>query len=261
MSDTVTDADPAIVACASVAEFAEAMRAYPDAIDVDATTWLANRCTDPEATELPATAICEELATVTTSTAADTTAAPATTVAATDFKADCMAYIPIGAFSGDPKASDLWAFIGQDSAQLSSLCEQLTTSEPATAEAFSNALAAHNASIATAPPTTTTAAPTTAPPTTTPPTTAPAPTVPPAPPPPTAGMPNVLCMNLQDAQDLIQAVTGVFYSRSFDATGDDRSQLVDSNWLVVSQDPEPGTPIGEGDAVLGAVKYGETALC
>lgn len=74
-------------------------------------------------------------------------------------------------------------------------------------------------------------------------------------------MPNVVCMNLQDAQDRIQAETPVFYSSSFDATGQDRSQIVDSNWIVVSQTPEPGTPIGEGDANLGAVKYGEPNPC
>jgi hypothetical protein len=67
-------------------------------------------------------------------------------------------------------------------------------------------------------------------------------------------------MNLQDAQDLIQT-TGVFFSQSFDATGQGRMQLVDSNWIVVSQDPAPGTPITEGSANLGAVKFGEPSPC
>jgi hypothetical protein len=71
-----------------------------------------------------------------------------------------------------------------------------------------------------------------------------------------ASMPDVLCMNLQTAQDTIQAA-GVFFSRSEDGTGQDRSQIIDSNWIVVDQRPAPGTPIGEGDAVLTAVKYGE----
>lgn len=74
-------------------------------------------------------------------------------------------------------------------------------------------------------------------------------------------MPNVVCMNLQAAQDLIQAETGVFYSRSEDATGADRSQVIDSNWIVVAQRPSPGTPIGEGDAVLSAVKLDEPSGC
>jgi beta-lactam-binding protein with PASTA domain len=69
-------------------------------------------------------------------------------------------------------------------------------------------------------------------------------------------MPDVVCMNLQDAQDLIQRA-GVFYSRSRDATGSGRAQIVDRNWLVVGQSPPPGTPFGEGDAVLSVVKYGE----
>lgn len=80
------------------------------------------------------------------------------------------------------------------------------------------------------------------------------------PPPPQALMPDVVCMDLQSAQDAIQAA-GVFFSRSFDATGQDRAQLVDSNWIVVSQDPPPGTPIGEAEANLGAVKIGEPSPC
>jgi hypothetical protein len=31
--------------------------------------------------------------------------------------------------------------------------------------------------------------------------------------------------------------------------------------VVVAQDPSPGMPIGEGDAVLGVVKYGEPRVC
>ena len=69
-------------------------------------------------------------------------------------------------------------------------------------------------------------------------------------------MPDVLCMNLQEAQDEIQD-HGVFFSRSVDATGEDRMQLIDSNWIVVGQTPEPGVSIGEGDAVLSVVKIGE----
>lgn len=75
-----------------------------------------------------------------------------------------------------------------------------------------------------------------------------------------ATMPAVVCMNLQTAQDLIQT-TGVFYSRSVDATGRGRSQVVDRNWVVVAQRPAPGTPIGEGDAVLSVVKVGEPTDC
>lgn len=110
----------------------------------------------------------------------------------------------------------------------------------------------------TSPPTTTAPETTTAPPTPTPPT--PTPSQPAAPAAPSL-MPDVVCMNLQDAQDRIQAEAGVFLSRSFDATGQERNQIVDSNWLVVSQIPAPGAQIGEGDANLGAVKYGEQNPC
>ncbi|WP_168700267.1 PASTA domain-containing protein [Gordonia paraffinivorans] len=83
------------------------------------------------------------------------------------------------------------------------------------------------------------------------------------PPPPTTGapiMPDVVCMNLQDAQDRIQEA-GVFFSRSEDATGRRRSQILDRNWIVVSQTPSPGTPFGEGEAVLAVVKIGEPHDC
>lgn len=73
-------------------------------------------------------------------------------------------------------------------------------------------------------------------------------------------MPNVVGMNLQDAQDTIQNA-GVFFSRSYDCTGAGRSQIVDSNWLVITQNIAPGTPFGESDAVLGVVKYGEALSC
>ena len=73
-------------------------------------------------------------------------------------------------------------------------------------------------------------------------------------------MPNVYCMNLQDAQDEIQR-HGVFFSRSHDASGLDRSQIIDSNWVVVGQSPAAGAHIDEGDAVLEVVKYGEPNPC
>ncbi|MFW0783611.1 PASTA domain-containing protein [Gordonia sp. CPCC 206044] len=73
-------------------------------------------------------------------------------------------------------------------------------------------------------------------------------------------MPDVVCLNLQDAQNKIQDA-GVFFSRSADATGQGRSQILDRNWVVVAQTPQPGTPFGEGDAVLSAVKIGEPSPC
>jgi beta-lactam-binding protein with PASTA domain len=73
-------------------------------------------------------------------------------------------------------------------------------------------------------------------------------------------MPDVVCMNLQKAQNEIQD-HGVFLSKSVDATGKGRRQLVDSNWIVVSQIPEPGEKIGERDAVLSVVKTDEPNAC
>ncbi|MGX1808542.1 PASTA domain-containing protein [Nocardia sp. NPDC055321] len=77
---------------------------------------------------------------------------------------------------------------------------------------------------------------------------------------PAALMPSVVCMNLQAAQDTIQEA-GVFFSRSKDATGADRMQVIDSNWVVVAQSPAPGTPFTEGEAVLSVVKIGEPSQC
>ncbi|TCN49852.1 hypothetical protein EV641_114135 [Rhodococcus sp. SMB37] len=73
-------------------------------------------------------------------------------------------------------------------------------------------------------------------------------------------MPNVVCMDLQAAQDTIQAA-GVFYSRSVDATGEGRAQVWDRNWVVVEQSPSAGAVIGEGDAVLSVVKEDEPSGC
>ena len=75
-----------------------------------------------------------------------------------------------------------------------------------------------------------------------------------------AYMPPVVCMNLQSAQNAIQAA-GVFYSRSADASGEGRMQVNDSNWTVVEQDPAPGVLIGAGEAVLSVVKIGEPNNC
>jgi len=69
-------------------------------------------------------------------------------------------------------------------------------------------------------------------------------------------MPDVVGMNLQAAQDLIQT-QGVFFSRSEDATGAGRMQILDRDWVVVDQTPAAGELIGEGDALLYVKKIGE----
>ena len=69
-------------------------------------------------------------------------------------------------------------------------------------------------------------------------------------------MPEVLCLTLQDAQDLIQD-QGVYYSRSEDASGENRNQVYDANWIVIEQNISPGQPIDEGDVVLKVLKRDE----
>lgn len=123
----------------------------------------------------------------------------------------------------------------------------------------------------TAPPTTVTANQITTPevttPTVAPPNPAPAEVSQPAAPPattplpaPAAVMPDVLCMDLQAAQDTIQAA-GVFFSRSDDATGQGRAQMVDRNWVVVGQTPAAGSAVAEAEAVLSVVKDNEPNDC
>ncbi len=73
-------------------------------------------------------------------------------------------------------------------------------------------------------------------------------------------MPDLICMNLQAAQDEIQD-HGVFFSKSVDATGKGRRQILDRNWIVVDQQPKAGDKIGEGDAVLSVVKTDEPNDC
>jgi len=82
-----------------------------------------------------------------------------------------------------------------------------------------------------------------------------------APPAASATMPAIRCgEDLQRAQNIVQE-HGVFFSRSEDATGQGRSQIIDSNWVVVGQSPDAGQPIGEGDAVFYVVKTDEFSGC
>ena len=73
-------------------------------------------------------------------------------------------------------------------------------------------------------------------------------------------MPDVVCMNLQDAQNAIQAA-GVFYSDSVDATGRGRMQVNDSNWIVTDQSPAAGSDISGTTPMLSAVKLDEPNNC
>ena len=74
-------------------------------------------------------------------------------------------------------------------------------------------------------------------------------------------MPDVVGLNLQQAQDLIQSSGKVFYSSSYDCTGEGRNQVIDSNWVVVRQSPAPGASIASITPNLGVVKKGEPLIC
>ena len=80
---------------------------------------------------------------------------------------------------------------------------------------------------------------------------------------PNVVMVDVLCMNLQDAQNLIQD-QGVFLSRSRDASGKSRNQIYDRNWIVVGQNIPVGAAIGENEVILSVLRDEEierTSIC
>lgn len=88
----------------------------------------------------------------------------------------------------------------------------------------------------------------------------PAPAAEPAPPAPQSNLirvPNVVGTNHQGAQDAMQAA-GLYNLAEQDGTGQGRLLLFDRNWVVIAQNPAPGTRVSE-DAVitLTSKKYGE----
>ena len=70
-------------------------------------------------------------------------------------------------------------------------------------------------------------------------------------------MPDLVGMNLQEAQDQLQEL-GSFSLDQEDALGYDRVQILDSDWTVCRQSPEPGTtaPL-EVTVTLWSAKIGE----
>ena len=73
-------------------------------------------------------------------------------------------------------------------------------------------------------------------------------------------MPNLIGANLQDAQDAIQALTGnaIFFTKSHDATGAGRHQILDRDWKVCSQNVPPGVTITADTPIdFGAAKVDE----
>jgi hypothetical protein len=74
-------------------------------------------------------------------------------------------------------------------------------------------------------------------------------------------MPNLVGVNLQQAQDQLQSLTGgaLFFTSSHDATTGGRSQVVDSNWKVCSQSIAAGAAITSDSKIdFGAVKLEES---
>jgi beta-lactam-binding protein with PASTA domain len=70
-------------------------------------------------------------------------------------------------------------------------------------------------------------------------------------------VPDVVCLDLQTAQDTLQQA-GFSDIGSADGTGAGRQQLVDRNWVVVRQSAAAGSRPGRSTRiVLTAVKYGE----
>jgi beta-lactam-binding protein with PASTA domain len=70
-------------------------------------------------------------------------------------------------------------------------------------------------------------------------------------------VPDIVCRDLQDAQDALQAA-GFVNLASRDATGRDRAQVVDRNWVVVAQSVAAGgTPDATTPVLLSAVTFGE----
>ena len=87
---------------------------------------------------------------------------------------------------------------------------------------------------------------------------------PPAPTPPAEvvvdfAMPNLVGVDLQTAQNTVQT-NGVFFSRSHDLLGS-RNQVLDSNWVVCTQNIAPGQRVtgnAEGLIDFGVVEREET---
>jgi hypothetical protein len=74
-------------------------------------------------------------------------------------------------------------------------------------------------------------------------------------------MPNLVGTGLQDAQDAIQTLTsyGIAITKSHDATGAGRRQILDRDWKVCDQNVSPGATITSGTLIdFGAAKLSES---
>jgi beta-lactam-binding protein with PASTA domain len=70
-------------------------------------------------------------------------------------------------------------------------------------------------------------------------------------------IPDVVCMDLQLAQDKAQAA-GIYRVEARDVSGQHRHQADDQNWVVVSQTPPPGTRPKRPRLVLEVRHYGDS---
>ena len=74
-------------------------------------------------------------------------------------------------------------------------------------------------------------------------------------------MPNEVGVNLQQAQNDIQKLTGdlIFFTSSHDVSGQGRHQILDKDWKVCSQNIPAGSPITIGSKIdFGTVKLAES---
>lgn len=74
-------------------------------------------------------------------------------------------------------------------------------------------------------------------------------------------MPNEVGVNLQQAQNDIQKLTGnlIFFTSSHDVSGQGRHQILDKDWKVCSQNIPVGGPITIGTKIdFGTVKLAES---
>ncbi|AWS48732.1 hypothetical protein DKM19_26940 [Streptosporangium sp. 'caverna'] len=70
-------------------------------------------------------------------------------------------------------------------------------------------------------------------------------------------LPNVVGLNLQDGQNAMQTA-GFSLLDDKDATGQNRFQILDRNWVITEQDPAAGQEASTDTKVtLYAKKYGE----
>jgi hypothetical protein len=76
-------------------------------------------------------------------------------------------------------------------------------------------------------------------------------------------MPDETGKDLQAAQDDIQALTddGIFFTDSHDVSGEDRSQFLDRDWQVCTQEPAPGARITPDTKIDFGVVRVDTEQC